>query len=322
VIRWWTPWLFVVGVVGCETTSVVGYNRARPSPMTCGPDSALALCNDNPCVVRELFAAHAATLSLAVDDEAVFFMRSEAILSRRDFDAVESSDLTTSLDQLSHTAVDAEHVYFTEFDAIVRRVPKHGGDTEVVMTPFGHPTQIVVDDRYAYTVLPDRGEIAMAPKVLGAMERLGSQAAPQSLTLDGEYVYWVNQGTAGARDGALVRARRGDLTTAEIVRADLDGPLLVAVGDTTIAWATETTVMRMNKTGGDPREVASGLRQPKTLGMFGETIYLAAETGLVAIPLDGQLKVLDNRPMTGLAVACSGVYANVWNEGQIVRYGK
>ena len=77
--------------------------------------------------------------------------------------------------------IDDSYVYWTEIDGQVRGVPKSGGASFDAAYVFGNPTDITVDSEHLYWVLPEFGEVAMAPKPVGEATQISGQNAPQAI---------------------------------------------------------------------------------------------------------------------------------------------
>jgi hypothetical protein len=218
--------------------------------------------------------------------------------------------------------IDASHVFWTELDGRVRGVPKAGGTAFDAGYVFGNPSDITADADHLYWVLPEFGEIAMAPKPAGEATHISGQSEPQAIAVDATHVYWINRGTMAGASGQLVRALRGNLASAEVIRSDLDAPIALALSDDAVYWASEHAVFRMPKDQSALAEpIASGLNEVKAIAAFGDTVYGAGMDGLWKVPATGGVQLsLDKRPMSAMTLACSGVYATGWFDATFVRY--
>ena len=315
-----------LGLGACDVSSTVGYNEGA-LPLgpggSCAPDASLRACSTGNCVVTEVSAAEPGVETLAVDSESIFFLSGASVLATRPIAGGPLVELTAELDQLQQLTIDADHVYWTEFDGRVRSLPKAGGAITEVTSVFGHPSSIAADAEHVYLVLPESGEVAMAPKPSGAATRLGGQNVPFAIAVDAEHVYWINQGTAGASDGELVRAPRGDLTGAEVIVSGLDAPVALALTSDAVVWATFDTIFTAPKAGGSPATIAGGFGEAKAIAAFDGTAYLAGAGGLTRTGMaDGSTLLLEARALTSVALGCDGVFATGWYEPFLLRYGR
>jgi hypothetical protein len=308
-------------VTACDVDSTVGYNEGTVvAGIACEAD-ALSRCDDGLCGVTNLFAAPNGAVTLVADERALFFLSDPNAISRRSIDGGATVELARADSTLMRMVGDASHVYWTELDGNVRGVEKTGGARFDAGYVFGNPSDITLDSTHLYWVFPEFGQVAMAPKPRGEASHITGQDVPRAITTDSTHVYWVNEG-AGASAGELVRAVRGDLTSAEIVLSGLDAPIVVATGDDAVYFASTTAVYRLLKGDTAPQTVTTGLSEVKGIGVYGETVYGVGMEGLWKAPsAGGDWEQLERRPMSGMALSCSGVYATGWFESALVRYG-
>jgi hypothetical protein len=161
----------------------------------------------------------------------------------------------------------------------------------------------------------------MARKPMGEATHISGQASPEAITTDATHVYWVNAGT-GPLTGELMRALRGELTTAELVLSGLDAPLAIAASDEAVYFASSTAVFRWVEGATVAEIVATDLSETKGIVVYGSTVYGVGMEGLWKVAkTGGRWQQLERRPMSGIALSCSGVYATAWFETGLVRYG-
>jgi hypothetical protein len=274
-------------------------------------------------VVTDFFTAEPGIVAMAVDDQNIFFVSSPNVLGKLSIEGKQLVELVTGLTQLQRFTIDERDVYWTENATKIRSVPKSGGATLDVATFFGHPTAIAVSPDYVYAVMPDSGQIVMVSRPSGTPLLLSGQGTPQAIAVDETHVYWLNQGAPGTRSGQLVRALHGDLTSAAVLLSNLDAPATLTLTDDYVFWASPDAIMKVTKTGGSPEPVAVGFSDPKTIAVFDRHIYLAGSGGLSMTEVtSGTSLILDRRPMSSMALGCSGVYATAWFESALIRYGK
>jgi hypothetical protein len=274
-------------------------------------------------VVTDFFTAQPGILAMAVDDQSIFFVSSPNVLSKLSIEGKQPVDLVTDLAQVMRFTIDEHNIYWTEQETKIRSVPKSGGATIDVAAFFGHPTAIAVSADYVYAVMPDSGQIVMVSKPSGTPLLLSGQSAPLAIAVDETHVYWLNQGAPGAQSGQLVRAPHGDLTSATVLLSNLEAPSTLTLTDDDVFWASPNAIMKVAKSGGSPEPIAVGFSDPKSIAVFDRNIYLAGSGGLsVTDVTTGTPLILDRRPMSSMALGCSGVYATAWFERALVRYGK
>jgi hypothetical protein len=320
VIRSALPLLLLLGA--CDVDSTVGYNNASAlvGPATCGTDAPLARCSDNGCAVANVFDAPHGSITLAVDDANIFFLAGPQTIGRRATDSGVSVELASADSTLIRMTSDATHVYWTELDGRVRGVPKPGGERFDAGYVFGNPSDISVDATHLYWIFPEFGQVAMVAKPSGNASHISGQDAPQAITTDATSVYWVNAGSRAA-SGQLVRAPRGDLASAEVWLNGLDAPVAITVSEEAVYWASKTAVVRVRKGETAVEPVAAGFTEVKAIRVFGSTLYGVGMDGLWRVAASGgDWQTLERRPMSGMAIACSGVYATGWFEDAVVRY--
>jgi hypothetical protein len=303
----------------CSVDATVGYNESAPGS-SCAVD-ALSPCNDAGCGVTQVFDAPRGSTTLSVDETDIYFLTSAQSLGKRPIDGGEILELARADSVLVGLAGDATHVYWTELDGEVRGVSKAGGARFDASYVFGNPGDITLDSTHLYWVFPEFGQVAMAPKPTGEATHISGQDVPIAITTDRTHVYWVNAGT-GAGAGQLVRAARAELTSAEVLLTGLDAPVAVGVSDAAVFWASKTAVFRLLKGETAARAVATGFSEVKGIGVTGDTVYGVGMEGLWRVPAaGGAWQVLERRPMSAMALGCSGVFANGWFENVLVRYG-
>ena len=312
-------------LAACDVDSIVGYNDSEGALLggeQCAPGAPLARCSNGPCVVTNLFEPRVGSITLAVDSDSAYVLADPLVLTKRPLDgAGPIVDLATTDSSLIRMTIDQSYVYWTELDGRVRGVPKAVGERFDAAYVFGNPTDITVDSTHLYWVFPEFGQVAMAAKPIGEATHIAGQDAPQAIAVDATHVYWVNAGAA-PQTGQLVRAPRGNLAGAEVILTELDAPVVVALSDDAVYWASRHAVFRMPKQdSGVIQTVAAGFSEVKAIGVFGDTVYGAGMDGLWRAPATGgQPLELERRPMSAMTLACSGVYATGWFDSAFIRY--
>jgi hypothetical protein len=305
----------------CSVDATVGYNESALAAGTACKTDALASCEEGACAVSSLFDAPAGHVNLEADDTDLFYLTGLLTLGRRPIAGGPTVEFGAASTAVRGMTSDATHVYWIELNGLLHGVAKDGGMPFEASYVVGNPTELTVDATHLYWVFPGAGRVAMAPKPIGDATHISGQDVPSAITTDSTHVYWVNAGsTAGT--GQLMRARRGDLTTAELVLSGLDAPVDVAASDDAIYWASKTAVFRLLAGETAAESVATGFAEITRIGVHGSTVYGVGSDGLWKVPvLGGERLVLHPSPMSGLAIACSGVFAVHWLEDGLERYG-
>lgn len=319
--RWLIPlvlWL----APACNVEATVGYNsKAFVGAGSCDTDT-LAPCDEKTCVVSELFDAPPGVATLLADDNDVFFLSSRLDIARRAIAGGEARELVTAETPVMRMTSDAAHVFWIEQGGQLRGIAKAGGTFFEASYAFGNPTDVTLDATHLYWVLPDAGQVAMSTKPMGEAEYISGQDVPTAITTDASHVYWVNAGTAPAT-GQLMRAKRGDLETAELLLGGLETPVAIAAGDGAVYFASKNSVFRWSPGAVLAETVMTDLIEVKQIGAHGSTLYGVGMDGLWKVPTGGGARAtLHARPMSALAVACSGGFASHWLEDGLERYGR
>jgi hypothetical protein len=308
-------------LAACSVDATVGYNEsALAAGASCEVD-ALEACEAGVCAVSTLFDAPAGHITLEADETDLFYSTGTLSIGRRPIAGGSTVELGSTSTAVRGMTSDATHVYWIELNGWLHGVAKNGGTPFEASYVVGNPTELTVDSTHLYWVIPGSGRVAMAPKPIGQATHISGQDVPRAITTDATHVYWVNAGTTAAT-GQLMRARRGDLTTAEVVLSGLDAPVAVASEGGALYWASKTAVFRLGKGETVAATVATGFSEITRIGVHGSTLYGIGSDGLWRVPsLGGERWVLHPRHMSALSIACSGVFAVHWLEDGLERYG-
>lgn len=170
-------------------------------------------------------------------------------------------------------AQDAQYVYFISEFGELGRVPKLGGEVDLISDELGEwlPLSMVVDDTHVYIgalpfealFTPRPGAILKVPKSGGVVSTLLSDVlTPFEVALDDTHVYWAAAGTLDLLGGSI----------------DPDGK-----------------IERVKKNGTSRQTLANGLSAPLGLALDSNDVYF------------GQSGIADGDPTVGLyRVAKSG----------------
>lgn len=313
--------LLLASSTGCRVDATVGYNEGALSGGKACETDAFARCEDGGCAVTDLFDAPHGAVTLQADDTDLFFLPNQLSLAKRPIAGGAVSELAAATTPIMRLTSDATHVYWIEQDGKVRGVPKAGGALFEASYVFGNPSDLTLDASHLYWVLPELGQVAMATKPMGQSTHISGENWPTAIATDAGYVYWINAGNLPGT-GELKRAKRGDLKTRELLLSELDAPLAITVAAGDVYWASKTSVFKLADGETSPQTLANDLMEIQQLGVAGGALYGVSMDGFWTIPVaGGKRTTLHPRPMSALAVACSGVFASHWLEDGLERYG-
>jgi len=116
----------------------------------CGRDCLGGSCTDGACGPSLLFASSRIT-ELAADGEGAFWSTSDGLFARA---RTSRTTATLYVGNVEHFAIDAAHVYFTDYVS-VRAVPRGGGDITFRIDGQSASRGIAVDDANLYWMRSD-----------------------------------------------------------------------------------------------------------------------------------------------------------------------
>jgi hypothetical protein len=180
---------------------------------------------------------------------------------------------------------DATNVYWAVFDqdlSHMATMSKIGGPSRAIASAPRGATSSATDNEYVYWTTAT-GAVSRAPKAGGEAQVLVGAGAPDGrqhtsrLSLDTEFIYWVNAQLRGPRSdarGQVLRvAKFGG--PVKVIAADQPGVADVVVDREHVFWATVDGVMRWSKTTETiDRFVDAGVPFPETFGLALDDTYL------------------------------------------------
>jgi hypothetical protein len=192
-------------------------------------------------------------------------------------------------------AVDDTNVYWTSFPTgdvtvgqVMRRARSGGAAVTLVAAT---PLSLVSDGVDLYGLEQNAGRVLQIPVSGGAAITLAQAVQPLCVAVDDTNVYWTD-GTTGvervAKSGGVPSTLASGL-----------GSLGIVLDATNVYWTSTANdgsligVVRANKTGGDAVTLLSvppgtGVMTPycRSLGIHGDTLYLAEASEIVSFPAD------------------------------------
>ncbi len=225
-------------------------------------------------------------------------------------------------------AIDADHVYWTDWLGGVSSVSKSGDAYSMLAggTVFGANDKgggIAVDADFVYWASPSGGFVAKLPKGGGAAVMLAAdQVEPESVVLDDAHVYWTDSGEIGKPGAVMTTPKAGGPL---VMLASGSAPGGLALDATHVYWVDagtfdpdgtshhDGTVSRVPIAGGATEVLVAGLDGPFGIAIDGASVYWTnPQAGtIIKLPLGGGATVTvasgQSTPQ-GIAVDASRLY--------------
>jgi hypothetical protein len=169
-----------------------------------------------------------------------------------------------NIEDFQFLAIDSSFVYFDLYSAHeIGRVPKCGGEVEIIVGNLVSPLAVAVNDTHVYWLDQGaqlgEGKLARRPTAGGPVETLATGiAGPWPLALDGGHAYWgYDMGTAA------LPLSGGPISHL----SDAHSYVGMALDDTYVYWGNDHSVGRFLESGGGD-EVLAQLTPDPTTGDF------------------------------------------------------
>lgn len=166
--------------------------------------------------------------------------------------------LETGLDEPSAIIADGVHIYWAHNDnGIVYRRPVSGDTREVVATEQGRmgARAFAQDDAHLYWVRSEDETIMHLAKAGGTPEVFALDTGPiGTIAIDAEHVYWTRPSAGDLEDSIWRKPRDGSAQPVPIA-LHLISAGLMDVDDQHVYFRTVGSVMRVDKSGGEPQTV-------------------------------------------------------------------
>jgi hypothetical protein len=265
----------------------------------------------NPACTAGVVAHLVEVGDLATDDRYIYFIDGEDLIAR----VVKEGGTPTLLGEVPGAlivsmATDDARIYFTTWDddsltGSIYATTKDGGPVKALVRGLATPFDLTVDSEFIYWVavgtsagdgfLAD-GSIGRAAKVdgTGVIKLASNLSLPVSLAVDATNVYFGETGAGlGNSSAGLRRVPLAGGPVGKLVDGIIVGP--VAVDSATVYYGTLTgsgtfEINSLQKNGGNPRLLVSGLDDISSLKLWGSTLYYVSdsdETSINAVPAGG-----------------------------------
>jgi len=328
-----------VALVGCD----VQLSSARPaqvlatvkSPFGIAVDSTtvyLSQVDPSPLMTVPVGGGAASPLGvlqaeghgLAVDEQRLYWSDGRSLLACDRSNCSDSAVILASGQiGITRIAFDATNVYWTALSGSlglghVMKVDKNGGTpVDGASTDAGGPA----DGGGA-----EDGSAASADGAspVGAPVEIAAAKWPYDVAVDATNVYWIDQMQPNS---GVLKAPIAGGPAVQLAVTDPIEPMGIALGGDNVYFANgEGTVFEVSKTGGPTQVVLSNLGQfPAGLATDATTLYVAASTKVVSIPLGGgaaRTLATGIAGAGGIALDDTSVYVTDDDGGAVVRVAK
>jgi hypothetical protein len=190
-----------------------------------------------------------------------------------------STVLATNEGTTTDILVDGANVYWMNYGDALRAMPKTGGAPRTLMS-VDQPMSFAIDDAFAYVTTT--GGIWRVALAGGAPEKIVVARTGEAIAVDDAHVYWIDRGTANDDSTSLSRAPKSGgapevLVAGRGVFSEAVTSSLVVDGASAywVATRADGVVAKVDKAGGTPTTLVSGLVCPYTLRMHGASLVYA-----------------------------------------------
>lgn len=221
-------------------------------------------------------------------------------------------------------ALDGENVYLAdEWDGTIRRIPKGGGATTVLLDHQGNPRDLAVDGQNLFWSVLAVERLRRAPKGGGAFGGLaGGVSTPAHLALDETDVYFTRLAITAEDDAAVLRVPKGGGKVTVLAHAPPETrPTSLALDGDHVYFtvdgrrSSQGVVQRVAKAGGEVETLASQLDQPGSIAVDATDVFFIVArrdnqpSELVRLPKAGGAQVVLAKALgPGLALDATHVF--------------
>jgi hypothetical protein len=272
---------------GCEIKL-----EANPSHCgRCGRSCGGGACNGTTCEAITMARAQPSPGEIAIDDTHVYWSNYGAGADRGSIARVAKAGgdpqvIAGAQDNAWGIAVAGTEVFWATNTTphTVARAPKDGSvPAAPLSSTAGRARGVAADAEFVFFCNYDAngtGHLGRVRRQGGAIDTFAA-AKPNDVMIDGNDVYWSNEG-ATPGTGSIVRLARGaaaGTAPTEIARQQ-NRPRGLAADATHVYWvttdATDGQVLRVPKGGGTPEALVSNLKNPREIALDDEHAYFTS----------------------------------------------
>ena len=226
-------------------------------------------------------------------------------------------------------AVDEQRLYWADGNFLLACEKSNCTASIVKLAPVPFfVTGIVVDATSVYWTAGvgdvGRGGVMKVDKLGGTPVEIATAKWPYDVAVDATNVYWIEQVQPNS---GVLKAPIGGGPAVQLAVSDPIEPMGIALDDDRVYFGDgEGTIFAVPKGGGPTQVVASNLGDfPAGIATDATTLYIAASTKLVSVPLGGgMVRTLATgiAAAGGMALDATSIYVTDEGGNAIVRVGK
>jgi hypothetical protein len=277
----------------------------------CGRSCNGGLCQNGMCGVAELVMGESDLKGIAVDKDAIFYLRKDGVVRLEKPQGSSQKLLAQNYGTTALTVgLDATSVYWIESAgtmSIIHSVDKLNGGTPTILAKGqAIPLGIAVSSTDVYWTNAAAVVTAAKTAMSSAGTTFASSQGPVGIAIDANNVYWTDITAASVFKKPLVGG------STQTVAMTQGSPWGIAVSKDVVVWAAKTAAaVRMAPiAGGGVIDLATGVSMPEHVAVVGDVAYFTSSDAIWRADLIGQSStaIVTSQSPTGVAADSSGVY--------------
>jgi sugar lactone lactonase YvrE len=257
----------------------------------CGHSCQGETCSGGVCQPEVLYPAQNSPYSIAVDATNVYFVNNGADhIYQQPKDGSGGGVLLASPEEPMGIAVGEGFVYYTETGkGNVVRVPIGGGTLFTLASGRSFPRYVALcsdctDNTYVYWTEFDGGNVMKNQRTAAqsaAVTLASGESSPDGIAVDGDYVYWVEQGTTSSNGSVRRNSVNGTPSSVQTLASGRNDPWNLATDGTHVFWTENAAgnVMQVPVGGGAVFTLSTGDDAPYGIAVDSSGIYFSVFGG-------------------------------------------